>query len=51
MLEIGARFTEDLYINVSFDPDNNEGFVTAIFGRGEEKDIKSGVFNLSGDIH
>lgn len=51
MLEMGARFTEDIYIKVSFYPDDHTGVVTAIFGRGEEEITKTAEFNLDDDLH
>ena len=50
MLEMGARFTEDIYIKVSFNPDDRTGVVTAIFGRGEEEVTNTDSFNVD-DLH
>lgn len=36
MLEMGARFSEDIFIKVSYDPDLDSGIVTLIRGRGDE---------------
>lgn len=42
MLEMGARFTEDLYVKVSIDPDFDDCSVTLIKNRGAETTTKAG---------
>ena len=46
MLEFGVRFTEDLYIKVSYDPVNLSGDITAVFGRGEEEETATDTFSF-----
>lgn len=46
MLEFGVRFSEDLYIKVSYDPVNLSGDITAVYGRGENESTETDTFSF-----
>lgn len=47
MLEMGARFASDLYMKVTFNPDDETGVVTVIYDSGELETIKEGDFVIT----
>lgn len=47
MLEMGARFTNDLYIKVSYDPEEDTGVITRIKNDEGETYIDTDVYDFN----
>lgn len=42
-MEVGARFSNEIYVKIFFDPSNGDAVVTAILGQGEEQHVITGA--------